>query len=105
MQYKDERIKMAMANVSQKQNVVNEAKKALYEAQKEAAKTVQEVFTEKVAKPGEIIRDKTNGKVFYFDHIEADAYGSIEVVCYPQKKDGTPSRSIRKMWVSAFAEL
>ena len=105
MEYKDQKIRMAMANVSQKEQVVRDAKAALVKAQTEAAKIVQEVFVEKVAKPGEIIRTKNGNDVYYFDHIEADCWGSIQVVCYPQKKDGTPSRSIRKMWVSNFADI
>ena len=105
MNYKDDRIKMAMANVKQKYNVLNEARATYSDAIKKAAKVIESVFIEKVAKPGEIIRTIRGNKIFYFDHIEADAFGLIDVVCHPQKKDGTPSLAIRKMLVSEFAEI
>lgn len=105
MNYKDNRIKMAMANVEQKYNVLKEARDAHSDAIKKAAQVIESVFIEKVAKPGEIIRTIRGNKIFYFDHIEAGAFGFIEVVCHPQKKDGTPSLAIRKMSVSEFAEI
>lgn len=105
MAYKDERIKMAMANVKSKSEILDEAKEAHYEALNKLAKAIETVFIEKVAKPGEIIHTKYGNIPYYFDHIEVGISGYIEVVCHPQKNDGTPSRSIRKMMVSDFADL
>lgn len=105
MNYKDERIKDALANVESKREILDEAKEAHYEALNKLAKAIETVFIEKVAKPGEIIRSKASNTPFYFDHIAIGIFNEVEVVCYPQKKDGTPSRSIRKMSVSDFADL
>ena len=105
MNYKDERIKDALANVESKVEILDEAKKAYHEAMNKLAKITETVFIEKVAKPGEIIRSKAFNTPFYFDHIEAGIFGNVEVICHPQKKDGTPSLAIRKMPVSYFADL
>ena len=105
MNYKDERIKDALANVESKREILDEAKKAYHEAMNKLAKITETVFIEKVAKPGEIIHTKCDNTPYYFDHIEDGIYGYIELVCHPQKNDGTPSRSIRKMMVSDFADL
>lgn len=105
MAYKDERIKMAVDNVKSKSEILNEAKRAHSEARTKLAKTIETVFIEKIAKPGEIIYTKWDHIPYYFDHIEDGIYGYIELVCHPQKNDGTPSRSIRKMMVSDFADL
>jgi hypothetical protein len=93
-----------------------EAEKRVKEAYEEAAKarmryenskkafadTIAEIFEERIAKRGEKITS-ASGETYYYSGIRYEGY-TPEVICYPMKKDGTPSKALRYVYLSNFVE-
>ena len=93
-----------------------EAEKRVKEAYEEAAKarmrfenskkamanTIAEIFEERIAKRGEKITSASGETNFY----EGIRYGDYapEVICYPMKKDGTPSKALRYVYLNNFVQ-
>lgn len=74
-----------------------------YENSKKAmSDTVAEIFEERIAKRGEKITS-ASGETYFYEGIRHDGY-SLEVICCPMKKDGTPSKALRYVYLSNFVQ-
>ena len=74
-----------------------------YERSKqEMADTIAELFEERIAKPGEKITS-ASGETYFYSGIRYDGC-TPEVICCPMKKDGTPSKALRYVYLSNFVE-
>ena len=74
-----------------------------YENSKKAmADTIAEIFEERIAKRGEKITS-ASGDTYFYEGIRYDGY-TPEVICYPMKKDGTPSKALRYVYLDNFVQ-
>lgn len=93
---KDKRILKARADIAEAEQKVLEAKEIVNKKRAELVAAYEEVFEENVCKKGErfIYKNKIDGffKGFRF------AYGSLDLIWCPVKKDGTMSNSERYVY-------
>jgi len=71
------------------------------DCKRELAETLRGLFEEKVAKPGEKITS-ASGVTYFYEGIRHEY--DVEVICHPMKKDGTPSKAVRYVYLSNFVE-
>ena len=102
MKYTDKRAIEAEQKVGKAYEEAAKARNIYEKSKQEFAETLREIFEEKIAKRGEKIMSKS-GVTYYYEGIRYDGY-TAEVMCYPQKKDGTPSKSLRYVYISNFVE-
>ena len=102
MKYTDKRAIEARQKVEKASEEAVEARDRYEKSKQEFAKILQDIFEEKVAKRGEKITS-ASGETYYYEGIRYGSY-IAEVMCHPQKKDGTPSKSLRSVFIDNFVE-
>jgi len=71
-------------------------------SKKAMADTIAKIFEERIAKRGEKITS-SSGETYFYEGIRYDGY-TPEVICYPMKKDGTPSKALRYVYLDNFVK-
>ena len=102
MKYTDQRAIDAALSVNNAYEAYRKAEKLYYKQREELIKVLNMLFEEKIAKKGEIIKDK-KGNEYVYEGILFHNY-SIEIMYHPIKKDGTPSASRRFKFLSDFVD-
>lgn len=91
----EKRVKEAYEQLGKARMRFEDSKKAM-------ADTIAEIFEERFAKRGEKITS-SSGETYFYSGIRYEGY-IPEVICYPMKKDGTPSKALRYVYLSNFVE-
>ena len=81
---------------------LGKARMRFEDSKKAMADTIAEIFEERIAKRGEKITS-ASGDTYFYSGIRYEGY-TPEVICYPMKKDGTPSKALRYVYLSNFVQ-